>query len=198
MRRTLSASAETLVGSRWPWSWLPHAFTVCPCTGSRRGFTRARPSARGAGRARPPAPARHPSARGLAEHTLPAENGAAHASLLADELDNLRVALRWAANEQQTELGRRLAIVTGRLLLSLGTSALWRGDLPSAQARLDEAAERLHRVDNPAELVSAAVHLRALIAARSGTGPAALRVIDQPLDRERRLADLPRLIQTPP
>jgi predicted ATPase/DNA-binding CsgD family transcriptional regulator len=133
---------------------------------------------------------------GLAERTLPDANGAAHASRLADELDNLRVALRWAANEQHTELGRRLAIVTGRLLLSLGTSALWRGDLPSARIRLDEAAERLPRVDSPAELVSAAVHLRALIAARSGTGPAALRLIDQALDRERRLDDLPRLRET--
>src|SRR5258708_7077968 len=54
MRRTLSASAATLVGSRWPWSWLPHACTVCPCTGSRRGLAWAPHSHGVAGRGAPP------------------------------------------------------------------------------------------------------------------------------------------------
>jgi len=119
-------------------------------------------------------------------------------------------------------------------LLKLGNATLWRGDLEKALAMHEEAAARLHRIGNPAELVSvfqsavaacelgelerarafasqcealgrdgsrpvalaAALHLRALIAARSGNGADALRVIADALDFERRVADQQRLVET--
>jgi DNA-binding CsgD family transcriptional regulator len=69
------------------------------------------------------------------------------------------------------------------------------GEMDRARDLAEECAALGRRLERPVAL-AAALHLRALVAARSQDAPTALRIMEEALDLERRLKDQQRLVQT--
>src|SRR5262249_39652779 len=103
------------------------------------------------------------------------------------------------ARDLHIEAAARLRDLGNRAeLVSLFQAAIASPELGEFEAASDLAArcDLLGRNDNRPVASAAALHLRALIAARRGDQARALRTIQQALALEHRLADQQRLVET--